>query len=256
MIPDHFSGRLLQKISVSFPASTATVTGFGREEFIGRELDAAEELTGVIGRSFTFFLRYTEVVSGNQHLHIAHDLYNDEQANSCINCASAVGGFKVAAIPFADTFGNPAAGFAAVVACITDSCRQCDRLCDLNGGFRQDFTSGVVNFLGRAVGSEHLHIAFAAVQNHLLAENRDTMYCNGAGSRGTEQIQRHVEEEGHVNGIEALIERNRLQIQVNGKHLDIPDADIGGAVYQFLLCFGEEDTDILKAVFIIRRNTL
>ncbi len=143
-----------------------------------------------------------------------------------------------------------------MMSCIADSCRQGNWLCNLHGGFRQNLASSVVDFFGRAVGSKHLHISFAAVQDHLLAENRNAMYCNGAGSRGTEQIQRHVEEEGHVNGIEALIERNRLQIQINGEHLYIANTDVRGAVYQFLLCFGEEDADILQAVFIIRRNTL
>ena len=80
-----------------------------------------------------------------------------------------------------------------------------------------------------------------------------SMYCHRTGGRRPEQIQRHIEEEGHIHRVEALIEGNRLQVQIHRQNFHIADSHIGGTVYQFLLGFWEKHPDVLEAVFIATR---
>ena len=48
------------------------------EEFVGGEINPAEQFAGIVAGSDALLLRNTEVISGNQHLNVAYNLYNGE----------------------------------------------------------------------------------------------------------------------------------------------------------------------------------
>lgn len=52
----------------------------GREEFIGREFDAFEQLAGIVGGRRTFLFGHAEVVDRNEHLDVTSQLHHGEQS--------------------------------------------------------------------------------------------------------------------------------------------------------------------------------
>ena len=72
----------------------AQIRGAGREKLVGGEFNAPEQLAGIVAGRHAFLFRDTEVVGRNQHLHIAHDLYDDEQADGGVDRIFALAALK------------------------------------------------------------------------------------------------------------------------------------------------------------------
>jgi hypothetical protein len=63
-------------------SATVVVFEVGREEFINREVDSLECITGVLGVTAAFLGGYAEIISGDKHLYVAFKLNNCENAKS------------------------------------------------------------------------------------------------------------------------------------------------------------------------------
>ena len=107
-----------------------------RKKLIRRKLDSTEQFTRVIGRADTFFFRHAEIICGDQHLHIAHQLYNgkntDRRQHNSIACC-----LIETAVKCGTDFLRNAARWTTLTATamrICQFCRKSDRICDLNNG--------------------------------------------------------------------------------------------------------------------------
>ena len=230
---------------------SAKVRHFRREKLIGWEINAAKQLTGVIRCSHTFLIRDTEIISGYQHLDIAYNLHDGEQADGGIYNARFCAGVELTTVPAADTFGDPAAD-VRMAGAVAQAGGKTDRLRNLYGSFRQNLAYGglLIEIIQLVVRAEHLDIAFAAVKDHLFVEYGYSVDGDRACCRRTEYIEAYVEEEGHIDGIEPFIERNRLQIQIDCDNLDVFHADVRGIINDSLFGRGEINPQILQAVLI------
>lgn len=112
-------------------AAAAQVGGFGREELAGGEVDAPEQLAGVVAGSHALLLRDAEIVGRDQHLHIAHDLDDGEQPDGDVHVVPLRSGIEFPAVSPADALGDPAVGLAAAQRSVAQLCRQCNRFRDL-----------------------------------------------------------------------------------------------------------------------------
>ena len=63
-------------------AATAAVARFRREKLVGREINLAEQLAGVVAGGDAFLIRNAEIKRGNEHLHIPHNLHDGKQAEN------------------------------------------------------------------------------------------------------------------------------------------------------------------------------
>ena len=232
-------------------ASTAGICCFRREEFIGWEFDPLEQLAGVVGGCDAFFFRDAEVVCRNQHLDIAYNLHDGEQADGGIYNARFCAGVELTTVPAADTFGDPAAD-VRMAGTVAQAGGETNRFRNLYGSFRQNLAYGglLIEIIQLVVRAEHLDIAFTAVKDHLFVEYGYSVDGDRACCRRTEYIEAYVEEEGHIDGIEPFIERNRLQIQIDCDNLDVFHADVRGIINDSLFGRGEINPQILQAVLI------
>lgn len=55
------------------------------EEFVGGEINPAEQFAGIVAGSDALLLRNTEIVSGNHHLDVPFDLYDGEDTDGGVN---------------------------------------------------------------------------------------------------------------------------------------------------------------------------
>ena len=62
-------------------ATTAAVARFRREKFVGREINLAEQLAGIVAGGDAFLIRNAEIKRRNEHLHIPHNLHDGKQAD-------------------------------------------------------------------------------------------------------------------------------------------------------------------------------
>ena len=60
----------------------------------------------------------------------------------------------------------------------------------------------------------------------------------------------YPEEEGHVNRVKSLVERDRLDVKKNVEHLDLPALHAHCRVDHRLLEIGEIDLQVLQAVLV------
>lgn len=249
---------LLFRLSLSAVFIASAVRDLRREELVGREVDAAEHCAGIIRCSNAFFLRNAEVIGRNQKLYISDNLDNGEDAE-CYIYGTIRTKVEFAAETSADAFRNSAAAVAAVVRAVANSGGEADRLCDLAGCLREYI--GVVlriQFILCKVGAEHLYIAFAAIQNDSLAEYGYTIDNGRVRRQRAKYVQIDIEEEGHVDRIESLVERHRLQIQKYGDDAGTSEPDICCVFNQFMMARREINSQIFKAIFIttmVRINT-
>ena len=144
---------------------SAKIRHLRREDLSGWEIDAAKQLTGIIRCGHTFLIRNAEIISRNQHLDIALNLYNGENTNGGINHFTSVLCAEVSAVLFADTLRNPAAAVAALPI-FTQLRGQSNGIGDLYSGFGQIFDRSVlaVHMVRGVIGTKDFYIAFAAVQ--------------------------------------------------------------------------------------------
>lgn len=112
-------------------AAVAQVRRSGREKFVGGEVDPAEQLAGVVAGRDAFLFRHAEIVSGDQHLHIAHDLDDGEQPDGDVHVVPLRSGIELPAVSPADALGDPAVGLAAAQRSVAQLCRQRNRFRDL-----------------------------------------------------------------------------------------------------------------------------
>lgn len=246
-------GILLPAAAVVTAAAAVVVPHLGREKFIRGEFDAPEQLAGIIRGGDALLAGDAEIVGGDEHLHVAHNLHDGEQPDGDIHRAGLRTGFKLAAKPPANAVGNPAAGVAAAAAAVAQPRGQGNRLCHLHRRLGQNAGHVLgIQILQFAIGAEHFDIALTAIQNHLFVENRDAVDGDGAARRGAEYIQAYVEEERHIHRIEALVKRHRLQIQIDRDDLRAAHTDIHRILHQTLPLPREIHPQVLQAVFIIR----
>ena len=143
---------------------SAEIRDLRREKLIGWEIDAAEQLTGIIRCGHALFIRNAEIISRYQHLDIALNLYNGENTNGGINHFTSVLCAEVSAILFADTLRNPAATITAVPI-FTQLRGQSNGIGNLYSGFGQVFDRSVlaVHMFRGVIGTKDFYIAFAAI---------------------------------------------------------------------------------------------
>ena len=55
------------------------------EEFVGGEINPAEQFAGIVAGSDALLLRNTEIISGNHHLDVPFDLYDGEDTDGGVN---------------------------------------------------------------------------------------------------------------------------------------------------------------------------
>ena len=71
-------------------SATIVVFEVGREEFINREVDSLECVTGVLGVTAAFLGGDAEIISGDKHLYVAFKLNNCENAESNLDSLFAL----------------------------------------------------------------------------------------------------------------------------------------------------------------------
>ena len=104
-----------------------------REELIRGKFDPAEQVTGVLRIGDAFLIRDTEVIGGNQHLYVAHNLHDHKDPQRDQNAAALRAGVQFFAEMAADALGDPAAGFTARKGLVGQACGKGDGLGDLHG---------------------------------------------------------------------------------------------------------------------------
>ena len=118
------------------------------EEFVGGEINPAEQFAGIVAGSDALLLRNTEIISGNHHLDVPFDLYDGEDTDGGVNDLIGIFHAEASAVPSANAV----------------------RLRYLHACFRQALYGILLQLIQRAVGAEYLDVAFAAVKHHVFAE--------------------------------------------------------------------------------------
>ncbi len=243
------AGTALSRLAAGAVTLTVISARLRREELVGGEINAAEHVTRTVGaRRCALFLRNAEIVRGNQHLHIAGDLNDRKQAEGDINTAAARV-VKAASVMTADPLRDTAAGIA-VRAAILNISGKTDRLRHLYGCLRLDTAAGGLRGLTGCIGAEGLDVAFAAVQDHFFIKDRNTAYHNRGSRRSRAYVQANVEEERHIDGVKALIERHRLQIEIDRNHVHTAQMRAGGIGNQFTFVRGKVDAQVFQTILI------
>ena len=92
---------------VFFKLATARIVTFGREKLFYGEVHFFEHFTGVFAVvGGAFFGGNAKIIDGHQHLHVAYQLYNSENAKRNQNDFTIVGVTEIALIPFTNAGGN------------------------------------------------------------------------------------------------------------------------------------------------------
>ena len=183
-------------------------------------------------------------------MHVAHHLHDDEQPNGDVHRVLLGAAVEVAAVALADALGDAAIGLAAAGGMLAQPGGEGHRLGHLHRGFGQHPGVLGLDVVHGAAGGEQLHVALAAVEDHLLVEDGHAVDGHRAGGRPPEQIQADIEEEGHVHGVKALVEGDGLQVDVHGDDVHLPHPDVGGAIHQGLPRGGEQNPYILDTVLV------
>ena len=158
---------------------TATVLLVMRgEESVHGELNFTEGFARIIGIATAFFLRNAEIVSGNEHLHIALQLDNRENTDGdrhdlvfAHRCPEVLGEFFRKCTAHAARNGHTTVGKAVTaIARTAEFCVQANRICNLNFGTRIGIRRNelIIVAVGAVFGRIHAHIAVTAVQNTFL----------------------------------------------------------------------------------------
>jgi hypothetical protein len=104
---------------------STNVGHFGREELIGREVDLAEQLAGIIRCGYALLLRNAEIIGWNQHLYVAFDLNNGKDSDGGVNRLAVAAHTEFAAIAFTNALRNSASRITRIMA-LTNFCRKAD----------------------------------------------------------------------------------------------------------------------------------
>ncbi len=151
------------------------VVALWREELVNRETHFFEHIAGVFGVRAAFLSRHTEIVDRHQHLHVANELNDSEDAQGDQDNLFGIVVHKATAETFTYAYRNArctAIAAATAVAFFNQSCRQHDRLRNLHRATRhvarRHFLT--VTVVGAEFTGEHLNIALAAKENDLFLE--------------------------------------------------------------------------------------
>ena len=163
------------------PSQTGVHARLRREEFVGGKsmrLTISQGLWTTGACAFLF--GNAEIVSGDQHLHIADNLHNCKQTERDINAAAA-GAVERAAVAAADPIRNTAAHLAGGAAILQVSGKRngLRATCTVALGSTRLHTGSSAS--QRFVGAERLDISLTAVKNHLLVEDGNAAHHNGGG---------------------------------------------------------------------------
>lgn len=86
-------------------AGIAFVVHLGREELVHRETHLFEQIAGIVARRAAFLGGHTEIINGNKHLDIAHELDNGENPERDKDDLAVPSVGKGAAVPLAEQSG-------------------------------------------------------------------------------------------------------------------------------------------------------
>ena len=175
---------------------------------------------------------------------------NGEQADGYVHGVALGRRVKLAPIALADAVWNAAVGLGPAGA-VAELGGKRHGLGHLNCGLGHGpGIVGELRVIGAAAGVEYLNAALAAIEDHFFVKDSHAADGHRAGGRPAEELYGHVEEEGHINGVEALVKGDGLQVDVNGDDRHVPHAHIGGAVDHGLAGGGKEDAEIFNAIFV------
>lgn len=208
-----------------------------REKFVGGKFDVFKDLAGIVRGGDTFFSGYAEIICGDEHLYPALKLYDGEKPESHKDLSVAAGGDS-AAENFAYALREIDLRLAAfAVAGVGKPGVKYNGRHGLDNGSRGIGRSPAV--LKGVLGSENLHVSFAAIENDLFGEKGDSR--NGVRRRNRSIISGEIYEEveGHIYGIKASVKGYGLHLEKNVKYLYIFCFNAERAVYFFLVTSGK-----------------
>ena len=152
------------------------------EEFVGGEINPAEQFAGIVAGSDALLLRNTEIVSGNHHLDVPFDLYDGKDTDGGVN--------DLIGISYCRSFRR------TVCKCSREFCSKArSSRFFLRRAWRTDppaalparlLSAGLYGILlqliQRAVGAEYLDVAFAAVKHHVLLNTESPEMVTGGAA--------------------------------------------------------------------------
>ena len=231
------------------------VVALGREELVDREAHFLENVARIFRVGTAFLRRHTEVINGHQHLHVADELYDGENAERNHDDAAVGAVDEVAAVAVAQFGGDTTAVATFIVATVTaidEACIQHDGLSDLHTAMRH-IAGGhflTVALVGAVFAVEDPHVTFAAVQNDLFAENADALHGGARHAVTAVHLDLYVKVEGQVAGIIPAVERQRLHVYVGRDDVCFFGADAVRVIDDHLIAFGEKQPHVFYTVFI------
>lgn len=163
------------------------------------------------------------------------NLYNRKDTDCNINVFFSTVARDRAAISAGDTVGNPAARYAGFPA-LADFSGKAYWFCDLDACLRQVPDRGVlhIRIVHREVRAEYLDVALAAVKDNLLIEDTEPLHTHWHSCWLHEYVELYIKEERHIHRVKALMERNRLQVDIYGDNIHVSDSNVARLVYHAL----------------------
>ena len=263
-VADLFSSGSVVRVLTAAAASAAAVAValLGREKLVDREAHLAEQVAGAVGgRAAALLARHAEIVHRHQHLDVADQLHDGEDAQRNIDVAAVGVVAEIAAVAVADvgrdaaaSAAAPASAVAAAAAARLGNARgEDDRLGDVDDAARQIAGGQLLRIavVLAVLAREHLDVALAAVEDHLFLEYADTGDRRARAGASGVHIHRDLKEEGQVAGIVAAIERQRLDVDVCGDDLRPPGPYRYRIIHDLLVTRRKIYAQILQAVFVI-----
>lgn len=244
-------------------AGIAFVVHLGREELVHRETHLFEQIAGIVACRAAFLGGHTEIINGNKHLDIAHELDNGENPERDKDDFAVPSVGKGAAVPLADAVGDVAAtaaafAFTSAVTSIDDAGGQDDGLGDLNAAARH-IAGGhllLVVLVGYELAAEYLDVAFAAIQNDLFLEYGYAAYRRAGNAVTGIDLELDFEEKGQVTGIIPAVEGQCFNVDIRGDDFSIFGADTDCVIDDHLIPFGKVYLQVFQTVFVGGRSAL
>lgn len=257
-VPANRGGRFLSSLTGAVVLGTFVVSGGVQsvrgEEFLHRECDALEQVTGITAAAAgAFFLGHAVIKNRNEQLAVTLQTNDGELAQRDKDDTVFLSSGEVAVEALADT-GRDLADVAVTAAVGTPLNQfgvQNDRIDSFHHCNRKvaAFDQLPVQCIDLNLRGEDLGAAFAAEQDHSLVEYAEALHLHRAGT-GAVGIQGNAVEVSHVNGVVAAVEGNRFYVNVSvEKFRSAAFYRLGAAEY--FLAFGRgEEAQILHTILV------
>ena len=214
--------------ALSLPLRTATALDalivalflqrVGREKFVDRESNSAEQLAGICAAATTaaagaFLFRHTIAVAGDQQLSIPLQPHNGELTQRDKYALALIRTAQLRLEAIADTAGNLAD--VAVAATALTGIYQLG--IQYNGVYCSDNGAGQVALFDTArihgihagAGGKYLRAAFAAEEDHAFVKHTKSFHFRGPAAAAAD-LQHHAVKITQIHSIESTVEIDRL----------------------------------------------